>query len=102
MVLKHAFSTIINAEKIGRNVTIYQQVTVGNSGKGCPSIGNDVQISCGAIVLGPISIGDDVIIGAGAVVVKDIPSHSIVVGNPARIIKRRNGFNDVWKTVNDA
>ena len=53
---------------------------------GVPTIGNNVRIATGAIVLGSVSIGDGVLIGAGAVVVKDISSNSIVVGNPAKCI----------------
>lgn len=52
-------------------------------------IGNDVWIGSGAIVLCGINIGDGAVIGAGSVVTKDIPPYSIVVGNPARVIKKR-------------
>jgi serine acetyltransferase len=47
-----------------------------------------VDIGANAIIIGPITIGNDVMIGAGAVVLKDVPSNSIVVGNPGRIIPR--------------
>ena len=60
---------------------------------------NNVWIATGAKVLGPITIGDDVIIGANAVVVKDVPSHSIVAGVPAKIIKRRNHTDEPWITT---
>jgi serine O-acetyltransferase len=53
-------------------------------------IGNRVDIGTGAKVLGSIRIGDDVIIGANAVVLNDVPSHSLAVGVPARIISRNN------------
>lgn len=53
-------------------------------------IGNDVWIGRRAIILPGVTIGDGVVIGAGAVVAKDIPSYSVVVGNPARVIKKRN------------
>lgn len=46
-----------------------------------------------------MTIGDDVIIGANAVVIKDVPSHSVVVGVPGRIIKKRNFMNESWKRV---
>lgn len=51
-------------------------------------------------VIGGVKIGDDVIIGANAVVVKDVPSHSIVVGIPAKVIKTRNSINEKWIKVN--
>ena len=52
------------------------------------TIGDDVWFG-GNVVVGPgITIGSDVVIGAGAVVVKDIPSHSVAVGNPCRVIRR--------------
>lgn len=66
----------------------------------CPYIGNNVEIKTGAKVIGDVTIGDYVIIGANAVVVKDIPSHSIVVGVPARIIKTRGSLNEQWVKVN--
>lgn len=99
LLLEHAFATIINVESMGENCHVYQQVTIGWANGGQPTIGNDVTICAGSLVLGAITIGDDVIIGAGSVVVKDIPSHSIVVGNPARVIKKRNRMNDSWVRV---
>jgi serine O-acetyltransferase len=53
-----------------------------------PKIGNHVYIGAGAVVLGPITIGDNVVIGANSVVVNNIPSNSLVVGAPAKIIKK--------------
>lgn len=73
--------------------------TIGWANGGEPIIGNNVWIACGAKVLGPITIGDDVIIGANAVVVKDIPSHSVVAGVPAIVIKYRTAENEPWKNV---
>ena len=51
------------------------------------TIGNDVWIGCGAIINPGVSIGDNVIIGSGSIVTKDIPSNSLAVGNPARVIR---------------
>lgn len=72
----------------------------GNN-NGIPTIGNDVEICAGAKVIGPIHIGDDVIIGANAVVTKDIPSHSMVVGVPGKIIKTRKSKNDSWEKISE-
>ena len=66
-------------------------MTIGVVGEKRPVIGDNVRVATGAIVIGGITIGDNVIIGAGAVVVKDVPPDCVVVGNPARIVKK-NGF----------
>lgn len=89
LVLQHGFSSIIFAEKIGRNCQIWQNVTIGRAhDKGPrPVIGNNVKICTGSVVLGGITIGDNSIIGANAVVVKNVPPNSVVVGNPAKVVK---------------
>ena len=78
--------------EVGDDVTIYQGVTLGgtgkDSGKRHPTIGNRVVVSTGAKVLGPFKVGDDVKIGAGSVVLKEIPSNCTVVGIPGTIVKR--------------
>lgn len=77
---------------IGDDVTIYQGVTLGGTGKDTgkrhPTIGNNVMIGAGAKVLGPLKIGDNSRIAAGAVVLADIPPNSTAVGVPARVVKR--------------
>ena len=88
----HGFSTIVVAKAIGKNCWINQQVTIGATGKNdYPTIGNNVHILAGAIVIGNIYIGDNSVIGAGAVVTKDVPPNCVVIGNPAYIC-RRNGI----------
>lgn len=84
--IQHGFATIIVAEKIGKNCTIFQQVTIGYNDNRCPIIEDNVAICCGAKVLGGITIGHDSIIGAGAVVVSDVPPFSVMGGVPAKII----------------
>jgi serine O-acetyltransferase len=88
LFIQHGFSTIVAAHAVGANCWVNQNVTVGFTTKGCPTIGNHVTIGAGAIVIGPITVGDHVTIGAGAVVVKSVPAGATVVGNPARIIKQ--------------
>ncbi len=69
--------------KIGKNVNISQDVTIGVAGKGenrgCPTIGDNVYIAPGAKIFGKIKVGNDVKIGANAVVYKDIPDGATVV-----------------------
>lgn len=100
LFLEHSFATIIACRHVGKNCWINQQVTIGYSdATHCPYLGNDVEIKAGAKVIGDVTIVDDVIIGANAVVVKDVPSHSIFAGVPAKIIKRRNCEQEEWMPV---
>lgn len=79
---------------IGDNVTMYQGVTLGGTGKEQgkrhPTVGNNVMISAGAKVLGSFTIGDNSKIGAGSVVLEEVPPNSTVVGVPGRVVKRDN------------
>lgn len=79
---------------IGNDVTLYQGVTLGGTGKEHgkrhPTVGNNVMISAGAKVLGSFKIGDNSKIGAGSVVLKEVPPDCTVVGVPGRIVKRNN------------
>ena len=91
--IDHGLGVIIGEPtEIGDDVTIYQGVTLGgtgkDSGKRHPTIGNRVMISSGAKVLGPFKVGDDVKIGSGSVVLKEVPSGSTVVGIPGTVVKR--------------
>lgn len=87
LFIQHGDSTIIHAHKIGYNLTVYQNVTIGDSGKGYPTIGDNVTICTGAIVLGPICIGNGAIIGANATIVKNVPANSVIVPAKNRIVK---------------
>jgi serine O-acetyltransferase len=89
LFIQHGFSTIIAAKSLGENCWVNQQVTIGfSSVDDCPTLGNNVSVKAGAIVIGDITIGDGAVVGAGAVVVKDVPPFSTVVGVPARIVGR--------------
>ena len=78
--------------EIGDNVTLYQGVTLGGtgkeSGKRHPTVCDNVMISAGAKVLGSFTIGEGSKIGAGSVVLEEVPPHSTVVGVPGHVIKR--------------
>ncbi|HHV71566.1 MAG TPA: serine O-acetyltransferase [Clostridia bacterium] len=92
--IDHGMGVVIGeTTEIGNNVTIYQGVTLGGTGKEKgkrhPTIGNNVVISTGAKVLGSITIGDNVKIGAGSVVLESVPPHSTVVGIPGRVVVHR-------------
>ena len=87
---QHGFSTILTATEIGERCKINQQVTIGYNGTEAPTIGNDVEIMAGAIVIGGVHIADGAKVGAGAVVTKDVPEHTVVAGVPARVLRTIN------------
>lgn len=84
---EHNYACYLNAESIGKDFYCLQLVTLGNGKGGRPTIGNNVRIMTGATVFGGIHIGDNVTIGANAVVFHDVPANSVVVGNPAHVVK---------------
>lgn len=79
---------------IGDNVTLYQGVTLGGTGKEQgkrhPTIGDNVMISAGAKVLGSFTVGENSKIGAGSVVLEEVPPNCTVVGVPGRVVKHNN------------
>ncbi len=79
---------------IGNNVTLYQGVTLGGTGKEHgkrhPTLEDNVMVSSGARVLGSFTVGENSKIGAGSVVLKEVPPNCTVVGVPGRIVKRDN------------
>lgn len=92
LFIDHGMGVVIGETTvIGDNVTLYQGVTLGGtgkeSGKRHPNIGNNVMIASGARVLGPITLGEHAKVGAGAVVLKDVPPYATVVGVPGHIVK---------------
>ncbi len=95
LFIDHGHGVIIGETTIiGDNVTLYQGVTLGGTGKEHgkrhPTIGNNVMISAGAKVLGSFTIGDNSKIGAGSVVLSEVPPNSTVVGVPGRVVKRNH------------
>jgi serine O-acetyltransferase len=91
--IEHFGGIIISGDAVfGDDCIVRNGVTVGlrHTGlRGSPVVGDRVDIGTGAKLLGPIRIGNDVAIGANAVVITDVPSNSIAVGVPARILPRR-------------
>lgn len=91
LYIGHCGRIIINAGvEIGKNVNLATGITIGqeNRGlrKGCPIIGDNVWIGSNSVIVGKIKVGNDVLIAPLALVNFDVPDHSIVVGNPAKII----------------
>ncbi len=91
--IDHGMGVVIGeTSEIGRNVTLFQGVTLGGTthsrGKRHPTIGDNVVIGAGAKVLGPLTVGDGSRIGAGSVVIRDVPPNATVVGVPGRVVTR--------------
>ena len=94
--IDHFGGIVISGDAVfGDDCVIRNGVTVGlkHAGhRGAPTLGNRVDVGAGAKILGPIGIGDDVLIGANAVVIADVPSNSIAVGVPARVLSRKTAI----------
>ncbi len=92
--IDHGMGVVIGeTAEIGEDCLLYQGVTLGGTGKEKgkrhPTLGNHVVVGAGAKILGNIRIGNYVKIGANSVVLKSVPDHSIVVGVPGRVIKKK-------------
>ncbi len=95
LFIDHGMGIVIGeTAEIGDNCTIYQNVTLGGTGKDKgkrhPTVGNNVLIGCGAKVLGPFNVGDNSKIAANAVVLSEVPPNSTCVGVPAKIVRINN------------
>lgn len=91
--IDHGMGIVIGeTAEIGDDVMLYHGVTLGGTGKEKhkrhPTIGNNVMIGAGTIVLGPVTIGSNTKIGAGSVVTQDIPANVTAVGSPVRIVRK--------------
>lgn len=92
LFIDHGMSIVIGeTAEIGDDVTLFHEVTLGGTGKDRgkrhPTIGNNVFLSAGVKVLGPIEIGDNTKVGANAVVLHDLPGNATAVGIPAKVVK---------------
>ena len=95
LFIDHGSGVIIGETAIiGDNVTLYQGVTLGGTGKETgkrhPTLEDNVMVSAGAKIIGSFTIGENSKIGAGSVVLKPVPPNSTVVGVPGRVVKRNN------------
>jgi serine O-acetyltransferase len=96
LYIGHHGGIVIHPEvRIGANVNLSHDVTIGLSSRGdrfgCPTLGNDVYIGPGAKLFGRITIGDRAAIGANAVVTRDVPADRVAVGSPARTLEGSDG-----------
>lgn len=99
MYFGHAYSITINPMAvIGKNCNLHKGVTIGQESrgvrKGVPTIGDKVWIGVNSTIVGKITIGNDVLIAPNSFVNQDIPSHSIVLGNPCIIKHKDNAVED--------
>ncbi len=91
-------TSIDSGTVIGANCTLRQLTTIGrkklvdNSYSNSPRIGDNVDIGVNAIIIGQVEIGNNVVIGAGAVVTKSVSDHSVMAGNPAKLLKKVYDF----------
>jgi serine O-acetyltransferase len=93
LFIDHGMGTVIGETAVvGNDVTLYQGVTLGGTGKEKgkrhPTVGNSVSIGSGAKLLGNITIGDNCRVGAGSVVLRSVPANSTIVGVPGHIVLR--------------
>ncbi|MDB4924287.1 serine acetyltransferase [Mucilaginibacter sp.] len=102
LMLFHGQALVINQGVIiGENCTLRNSTTIGHKKQAdgtfspCPRIGNNVDIGANVVIIGDIEIGDNVIIGAGTVVTKSVPANSVVVGNPARILEKKDTAENI-------
>ncbi len=89
LLIQHGFATIITAKQIGKNAKIFQQVTIGYNDDKLPVLGDNVEVCCGAKVIGGVIVGDNVTVGAQALVVKDVEPNVVVGGVPAQVLKTK-------------
>jgi serine O-acetyltransferase len=97
LFIAHGHATTLSATRIGANCYVHQCVTVGwdYRSESLPIIGDDVFIGAGAVILGAVTIGDGAMIGANSVVLCDVPAGATAVGQPARVLLRAIGGDEL-------
>ncbi len=103
LYIPHMIGIVVHMEAvIGKNCHISQNVTIGqlNRGdrKGSPTIGDNVYIAPGAVIIGKIQIGNNVVIGANSVVNHDLPDNAVAAGMPAKIISMKGSQDYIVRT----
>lgn len=85
--LVHGFSCAIGPAKIGKNCTIFQQVTIGGTDQGAPVLGDNITVFAGAVIIGRVRIGNNVTIGANATVYTNVPDNSTVLPGSSKVFR---------------
>lgn len=85
--ITHGFATAIGAEAIGKNCTVYQQVTIGGTDDGAPVLKDNIKVYAGAVIFGKITIGNNVTIGANATVYMNVPDNSSVLPGTSKVFR---------------
>lgn len=106
LAIYHLFSSTFGGDvKIGKNFVMSHGVTIGSTSrgknKGVPTIGDNVYVAPGAMIVGGITIGNNVVIGGNAVVTKDVPDNSVVVGIPGKVVSDKGAEGYVRNTDYD-
>jgi len=106
LIIGHSGTIVINSDAVfGGNLMLTHNVTIGRDvrgkRKGAPTFGKNVCIRCNSTVVGKVMIGDDVLIAPNTFVNFDVPSHSVVVGNPGVIHQRENATEGHLGIVRD-
>jgi len=97
LALQHGVGLVVHQRAvIGSGCTLRNGVTIGERPprEGLPVIGNGVDMGVNAVILGPVTIGDGSVIGAGSIVIQSVQAGSVMVGNPARLIRRIDSSED--------
>jgi len=106
LFIDHGMGVVIGeTSQIGDNVVIYQGVTLGGTSlqkkKRHPTLGNNVVIGAGAILIGAIHVGSNSKVGAGSVVITSVPANATVVGVPGRVVEIRRPDTDIVEKLPD-
>lgn len=102
LIIYYGYDTIINVKSCGKNLQIYQGVTIGKNGHGAddlPTIGNNVIIYTNAVVVGKVHIGNNVIISANTVVKHDIPENFIAYPSQIFISNIEKERTKTWRRL---